>query len=158
MRKTLEIIALLLMLFLWAATAYAILGPNPLPARMPTHFNPAGQPDGWGAPAMLWIQPAIATGIYLLMTLVGRFPSTFNFPLRASSSARRQLEVIALNMISWLKAEVICLLAWIQYWSIHIMRQGQGRVSPISVPLLLIVVFATIAWHLTAMSRAARRR
>ena len=156
MRRILEIAAFLLLLILWAVTAWAIGGSNPLPARIPTHFNLAGQADGWGTPAMLWMQPAMGTAIYLLMTLVARFSSAFNFPMHVSSGARGRVEAIALQMILWLKVEVICLLAWIQYWSIRMVRQGQGRLSPVAVQLLLIAVFGTIAWHITAMRRAAR--
>lgn len=156
MRKTLEIIALLLLFFLWAVTANATLGRNALPSRIPTHFNLAGQPDGWGTPAMLWMLPAIGTGVYLLMSLVARFPASFNFPMRVPPGARRQLEAITLNLIAWLKAEVLCLLAWIQYGTIRIVRQGEGRLSPVCVPLLLVAVFGTIAWHFAAMQRTAR--
>ncbi len=46
MRKTLEMMALLLLVFAWGVSASAIFGPNPLPARIPTHFNAASQPDG----------------------------------------------------------------------------------------------------------------
>lgn len=156
MRRTLEIAAFLLLLFLWVVTALAILGSNPLPARIPTHFDMAGKADGWGTPAMLWMQPAMGTVIYLLMTLVARFSSAFNFPMPVPSGARRRLEIIALQMILWLKFEVIGLFAWIQFWSIRIVRQGQGRLSPVTVPLLLVAVFGTVAWHIAAMRRAAR--
>lgn len=156
MRRALEIAAFLLLLVLWADTAWAIWGASPLPARIPTHFNLAGEPDGWGTPTMLWMQPAMGTAIYLLMTLVARFSSSFNFPMRVPSGARRRLEAIALQMILWLKVEVVCLLAWIQYWTIRIVRQGQGRLSPEAIPLLLVAVFGTIVWHIAAMRRAAR--
>ena len=104
---------------------------------------------------MLWMLPVIGTGIYLLMTLVARFPASFNFPMRIPPRARPQLEAIALNMISWLKVEVVGLLAWIQYGTIRMVRQGQGRLSPVSVPLMLLAVFGTIAWHLVRMRRVA---
>ena len=156
MRKTLQIGALLLLLLTWAITAFAILGPNGLPARIPTHFNASGQPDGWGAPGMLWVIPLIATVIYLLMSLVSRYPSSFNFPMRTHPAARRALEVIALNMLSWLKAEVVFLFACIQYTAIRFARSGYGTLSPLFLPAVLIVVFGTIGWHIAAMRRAAR--
>jgi len=158
MRKALEIIALCLVVFVWAVTASAVLGPNRLPARIPTHFNAAGQADGWGTPGMLWLIPIVGSVIYLLMTLVARFPGAFQFPLRTLPAGGRQLEVLALSMIAWLKAEVVCLFAWIQYETINIVRQGQGRLSPLFVPLLLVAVFWTIGWHMAAMRRAARAR
>ena len=156
MRKTLEVASWLVLLIPWTVTAQAILGPDPLPQRIPTHFDMAGKPNGWGTPGMLWVLPAMATGIFLFMTLVARFPAAFNFPMRVPPRARPQLEAIALNMISWLKVEVVGLFAWIQYGTIRMVRQGQGRLSPASVPLLLLIVFATIAWHMVRMGRAAR--
>ena len=155
MRKTIEIAGWLILLFIWAVTALAILGPDPLPQKIPTHFDMAGRPDGWGTPGMLWVLPAMATGISLLMRLVARFPAAFNFPMRIPPRARPQLEAIALNMISWLKVEVVGLFAWIQYWTLRMVRQGQGRLSPASVPVLLIAIFATIAWHVLRMRRVA---
>jgi len=156
MRRTLQIGALLLLILTWAITAFAILGPNGLPARIPTHFNASGQPDGWGAPGMLWVIPLIATVIYLLMSLVSRYPSSFHFPMRMHPAARRGLEAIALNMLSWLRAEVVCLFACIQSKTIQFARSGHGTLSPLFLPAVLIVVFGTIAWHIAAMRRVAR--
>ena len=156
MRKILEVVALVLVLFTWGFTGYAIVGPDPLPVRIPTHFNLAGQADGWGSPGALWMVPVVATVIYLLMSLVARYPSSFNFPMRVSRLVRPRLEAIALSMLSWLKAEVICLFAWIQYWTIRIVRQGQGRLSPAFLPLVMVAIFGTIAWHIVAMRRVAR--
>jgi hypothetical protein len=156
MRKTLETVALVLLLLTWAITVYAIKGPHPLPGRIPTHFDAAGRPDGWGTPAMLWMLPGMATGIYLLMGLVARYPSSFNFPMRIRPAARRRFEGLALSMLSWLKAEVICLFAWVQYKTIELARSGEGRLSPLFLPVVLIAVFGTIAWHMAAMRRAAR--
>ena len=156
MRKMLEIIALLMLLAVWGITAVSVLGSNSLPARIPTHFNVAGQPDGWGTPAMLWMMPGMAAATYLLMSLVARYPSSFNFPMRVHPAARRRLEALGLSMISWLKAEVICLFACIQYKTIEFARSGQGRLSPLFVPSAIVVVFGTILWHMGAMRRGAR--
>jgi hypothetical protein len=156
MRKTLEMIALLLLLFLWTVTVRAVFGSHALPARIATHFDAAGQPDGWGTPAMLWMLPGIATIIYLLMSLVARYPSALHFPMRTQPVARRRLEVIALNMISWLNVEVVCLFAWIQYETVAFARRGQGTLSPVFLPLVLVAVFGTIALHVNAMRRVAR--
>ena len=158
MRRALEILAFLLLVLTWAITGYAIMGAHPLPARIPTHFNAAGQPDAWGVPAMLWAVPVIATVIYLLMGLVARYPSSFNFPGRIHPGARRRLEMVALSLLSWLKAEVVCLFACIQYKTIEFARQGQGKLSPLFMPVVLIVIFGTIAWHIAAIRRAARPR
>jgi hypothetical protein len=156
MRKALESAALLLLVFSWALTAWVVMGPDALPARIPTHFNATGQADGWGTPGMLWLMPAVAAVVYLLMTLVARYPSAFNFPMRTTPDVRRQLEATALGMLSWLKCEVVFLFAWIQYETIHLARRGQGTLPALFLPVVLAAVFGTIAWHIAAMRRAAR--
>ena len=156
MRKTQESVALLLLVFTWAVTARAIVGRNPLPARIATHFNAAGQPDGWGTPGMLWLMPIVAAVIFTLMTLVGRYPGAFNFPMRTTAAGRRQLEIIALNLIGWLKVEIVGLFAWIQYETIRFARRGQGTLPALFLPAVLVGVFGTIAWHIVAMRRVAR--
>lgn len=154
MRRILEIVSLLLLLLVWAITAQAIFGSHPV--RIPVHFDAAGQANGWAAWGMLWMQPAIAAGIYLLMTMVGHFSSTFNFRMSVRPSGRRALEAIALRMISWLKAETLFLFAWIQYQTIQFARRGQGTLSPAFMPVMMLIVFGTIAWHIAALRRAAR--
>jgi uncharacterized membrane protein len=69
MRKTLEAISMGALAVLIWSTYRALTGPIRLPARIPTHFNLAGQPDSWGTPAMLLLLPALGVGLYLLMTL-----------------------------------------------------------------------------------------
>jgi uncharacterized membrane protein len=59
--------ALLAALWIGAAAAYPRL-----PARIPTHWNAHGQPDGWGGPASAFLFPAIATGVALLVHLLPR--------------------------------------------------------------------------------------
>ena len=156
MRKTLEIAALALLFVLWGMTAWAVLGPHPLPARIPTHFNAAGRPDGWGTPAMLWALPVIAVLVYGLMLLASRHPRAFRFSPRALPAQRRQMENVALGMIAWLEIEVVGLFAWIQWETIRFARLGEGTLPVLFLPAALVVIFATIAWHLAGIRRAAR--
>jgi uncharacterized membrane protein len=155
-RKILEAIALIALLGLWAMTAYAFYGPHGLPDRIATHFDLSGRPNAWGGPHMLLVLPCIATVLYTLMSLVSRFPARFNSPYRVTSATRPRMEAITLNMIAWLKAETLCLFGWIQHASIRSATEAQNALSPLFVPVMLVVVFATIAAHFMAMRRAAR--
>lgn len=156
MRKGLETAALILLCLEWGWTARAIFGPDPLPAQIPAHFGLDGRPNRWGTPGMLWLTPVIATIIYGLMTLVARYPSAFNFPMRVRPADRPRLEAIALNLLSCLKAEVLGIFFWIQYQTIQVVRRGPGEFSRVFIPAALVAVFATISWHIFVMRRAAR--
>jgi hypothetical protein len=156
MRKSLEAAALVLLGLTWGWTAAAIFGSNPLPARIPVHFDPAGAPDRWGSRGSLWMIPLMTAVIYTLMTLVARYPSAFNFPMRIRPATRPQLESIALNLIGWLKVEVLALFFWIQFQAIQYARNGRGELSPAFLPLVLAAIFGTIAGHIIAMRRVGR--
>ena len=155
-RKALVVVAWLALGGLWAYTAAAIYGPGRLPARFATHFDAAGQVNGWGEPKMLWLMPLIATGAVALMTVVSRFPQAFNYPMRITRAMRPQLERISLNMIAWLEAELVCLFLAVQGVIIRSAREGQNRLSPWLLPCVLLVVFATIGWHFAALLRVGR--
>lgn len=158
MRTPLNAAALFLLVLVWAATGYAVFGPHPLPSTIPTHFDAQGHPNGWGTPAMLWLLPGIALFVYALMSVVARFPSSFNYPVRVTAQNRDRLQGIALGMIAWLKIELVCLFGWIQFNVIRFAREGHSDLSPAFVPLVTAVVFATTIVHIVAMFRAAKAR
>ena len=158
MRRLLEAITLIeLMVLVWI-TFQALNGPHPLPPQVPTHFAANGQANAWGPSSSLWILPAIAAGIYGLMTVVSLFPGSFNFPVRVTPLNRPRLEQLALGMIAWLKAELACLFLWIQVSIVRSVRSGQAEFPTWIMPVFLVVVFGTVAGHIAAMVRAGRRR
>jgi uncharacterized membrane protein len=156
MRKALEAVSLIALAAMAFVTIRAFYGPARLPDRIPTHFNAAGQADGWGPPHMLLVFPIIATVIYLLMTLVSRFPAAFNFPVRATPLNRQQLEELALSMIAWLKAEMVMFFGLIEDGAIRSARQPDQHLSPLLMPVLLVAVFTTCIAHIVAMFKAGR--
>ncbi|HWE84790.1 MAG TPA: DUF1648 domain-containing protein [Terracidiphilus sp.] len=157
MRATLQLAALAALVAMWALTAWAVAGSHPLPARIPTHFDLAGNPNGWGTPGMLWLLPVIATVIVGLMSLVARYPRSFNYPVRVTPVTRPRLEAISLDMIARLCMELAGLMLWIQYAIIQAARSGRNSLSPLIVPIAILVVLATVGWHIRAMIVAARR-
>ncbi|MGA2049119.1 MAG: DUF1648 domain-containing protein [Terracidiphilus sp.] len=156
MHKTLEVIGLGALGLLAWITYWAVNGPNPLPQRIPTHFAANGQADAWGSPLSLWLLPIVAAGVYLLISLVSLFPASFNFPVRVTPVNRRRLEALTLQMMSWIKVELVSLFLFIQWSILQSVRNGKGTLSPMMVPLFLVVVFATVGLHLAAVFRAAK--
>ncbi|HEX4756798.1 MAG TPA: DUF1648 domain-containing protein [Terracidiphilus sp.] len=156
MRKLLEAITLLALGVQISFTILALFGSNRLPERIPIHFDAAGNPNGWGSPAMLLILPAVAVTIYLLFTVVSQFPSAFNYPVRVTVANRLRLQSLALNMIEWIKAEVVVLFAWMQWATIQLARHPQHGLPASMMPVALVAVFATVTSHIVAMFKIAK--
>ncbi len=59
--------------------AIAIVFYAQLPEIIPTHFNAAGQIDGMGSKNTIWLLPAITTVLFIGLTVLNRYPHTFNY-------------------------------------------------------------------------------
>jgi hypothetical protein len=155
MRKSLEAIGLAaLALQLWV-TYRSLSGPDRLPARIPTHFDAAGNPNAWGSPSVLLFLTIIAVGLYVALTMVARFPAGFNYPVQVTEENRMRLQGITLDMLAWLKAELACLFAVLQWGMLQAARSSEGRLPRLVLPGFLAVLFATVGWHFVAILRAA---
>jgi hypothetical protein len=153
MRRPLEIISLLALAAIAWFTFGALAGPHSFGGRFPTRFDVAGRPIAWGSPWMLLTLPIAALFIYLLMTLVSRYPGAFNYPVRVTPANQARLQALSLEMIAWLKAEVLWLFAIIQIATVRAARIGHLGLSPRFMPIALGVVFATIIGYISAMFR-----
>ena len=155
MRKWLEGVALLVLGLQVSITLLALFGPQQLPDRIPIHFNIASHPDGWGSPAMLLILPAITIINYLLFTVVTQFPGAFNYPVKVTSMNRLRIQNLALDMMAWMKLEIVGLLTWIQWVTIETARRPDKPI-PAMTPAALVIVFATVAFYIASMFRVGR--
>jgi uncharacterized membrane protein len=156
MRKILEAISLASLAALLWITYGALYGPERLPDRIPTHFDLSGNPNGWGSPGALWLLPIVAVVFYLAITITSRFPSAFHYPVRVTQENLPRLQAISLQMIAWLKAESLCLFAWIQWSIVHAVREGRFSLSPFLMPVFLVLILGTVLGSIVVMIRAAK--
>jgi hypothetical protein len=154
MRKTAEFLSLAALAALVFITINVFYGPLPLPPRIPTHFDALGHANGWGSSQTLHFFPLFAAGLYLLLTVVARFPSTFNYPVRVNKLNRVQLESLALNLISWIKAETLVFLAWMEFAMVQLVRHPEAAFRLYPVGVFVAILFTTIIGHIAAMFRA----
>lgn len=155
MRKILEAAALVALVALGWITYRALYGLDRLPERVPTHFDAAGNPNGWGSPVMMVILPFMAAAIYLILTMAAQFPGAFHYPVRVTTANLPRMQELTLNLLSWIKVEMVCLFAVLQEVFIQSARSGEGHLFPKVIPVALVVIFGTVGWHLLAVIRGA---
>ena len=159
MRRTLEVLGLVVLGILYWITYAALYGAERLPGRVPTHFDISGQPNAWGSPQILWLLPAVGTGLYLLMTGLAALRFTrYNLPVNVTGANLPYIQDQTAMMVAWIKLETLGLLVYIQNAIIQGARDGKFRLSPLVVPLFLVVIFTTVGWQLAVMIRGARAR
>ena len=118
-----------------------------LPDRIPIHFGLGGQPDTWGDKVTIWIVPAVAAIIFVVLTAVSRYPHTFNYPVRITQENARRQYLLARSLLVWLKAEICWLFAFIVRQQILV---ALGNAQTLSVELvfgLTFLIFATVGLY-----------
>jgi uncharacterized membrane protein len=156
MRKTLETIslaALALQVWIYCRISY---GPDRLPDRIPIHFDLAGNANGWGTPKSLIFFPVVSVALYLLLTVVVQFPSTFNYPIPVTDPNRARLQALAIDLVTWIKMELVCTFALLLWTCIHLALHPDPAIHSAFLFLPVGVVFVTVAWFIVAMLRAGR--
>ena len=159
MRKTMEVLGLLMLGYLFWITYWALNGSERLPDRVPTHFDVTGQPNAWGSPNILWILPIAGLGLFFLMTAIASIKFTrVNLPVPVTATNLPFIYAQTAVMVAWVKFEVLCLFTYIQNGIIQGARLGQFHLSPMIVPVFMLAIFATVGWQLVAIIRGARAR
>ena len=102
-------IAPLLIAAMWA---FALAVYPHLPARIPTHWNLRGEPNGWGGPRAAFLFPAIGTGLWLLLLVLPRID-----PRRANWEKFRDEVRLLVNVLvlfaAWIEAVALgAALGW----------------------------------------------
>jgi uncharacterized membrane protein len=159
MRRTMEAICLGLLAVIFWFTYSALHGTERLPDRVPTHFDVSGQPNAWGSADFLWFLPIVATGVYVLLTVLGsiRF-RRYNLPVRVTEANLPFIQDQTILMMAWIKCEILSLFVYVQWSIVQSARNGAFRLSPLLIPVFLAVIFSTVGWHLVALVRGARMR
>jgi uncharacterized membrane protein len=156
MRKVLEAISLAaLALIVWITWA-ALNGPEPLPQRVPIHFDAAGNANGWGPPSTLVFLPVIAAAIYLIFTVVSLLPVGVKSKAQLTAQSRERIQALTRQMLAWLKVELVCLFLCIQWFILAGIKEGSSSIPPLAVPAFLVAIFANLGWHLVAVLRSMR--
>ena len=118
-----------------------------LPPRIPTHFGISGRPDAWGGTDTLLIFPAVAGGLYVMFTIINRFPHTFNYPWPITERNAETQYLLARTMLTAVKAEVVWLMAYLQWITVGV---ALGRTEGLGGGLVLVflpVLAATTALY-----------
>jgi uncharacterized membrane protein len=109
-----------------------------LPARIPTHFNAAGEADGWGRPDMLWtllLAQVSIGGLFLVIPLVGRrFPGMVNVGSRKLSDfrpeQRARIMLLFTDMMGYMSILVSLLLCVLLRGTIYAASSEHPHFAP----------------------------
>ncbi len=154
MQKYLDAISLAALAALLLFTGFALYGPYRLPDRIPTHFDQLGHADAWTAPSSFEVLPVIAVIVYLVLSVVTALSWLAKNAAQKNPDGVPGLEAIFLKLITWIKAELIGVFAYIQISSIQAVRRQELASSWLGWWILLTALLVTIVCYVAQMFRA----
>ena len=129
-------------------TLYLILTWNTIPAKVPMHYNAAGEVNQWGSKSGLIIFPIISWLIYGMITLIERYPQIWNTGVRITKENRDQVYRLLKDLIAWVKMITLSIFGFLTVLS------ALARNLPVWFLLVFVVLlFGVIAYYIVRITR-----
>ena len=132
--KWLEYICLLLLAGTWALTIFFF---HNLPGPIPTHYNAAGYADRFGNNLSSLMLPLIATFLYILLTVLNKYPQYYNYPAGVTNENAKKLYKSASRLVRIIKFLALLVLSGIVVLDIHTAITGSNGNRPWLLPLII---------------------
>lgn len=103
-QKVLEAITAILVLcqIVYVSVRYSKIGD-----KIPTHFDFAGNPDGWGSKSTVFVLLGATIFLYVLLTVCMFFPKMCNIPVKVTDENRTRIFSYVINMILLTKLLIV---------------------------------------------------
>lgn len=115
-----------------------------VPDKIPTHFGGSGMPDSWSGKEALFLLPFGVILLYLLLSVVSKYPHTFNYPCKITEENAKAQYQIARSLLVFLKTEIIWSFTYIQWMTVQVAIGKAAGLGGIYLPIFLIIIFGTI--------------
>jgi uncharacterized membrane protein len=94
-----------------------------LPETIPTHIGLSGEIDGWGSKNQLFILPSISLLILIGLSILNKYPHTFNYLSKVTEENAHQLYTSGTRMLRIAKI-IVVIVFFIIEWQICNLSEG----------------------------------
>ncbi|MBD0400750.1 DUF1648 domain-containing protein [Flammeovirga sp. EKP202] len=148
--KTIELVCIAILLITWILPLAVY---NDLPEEIAIHFNAEGIPDSYGPKSSLFGLPIFSLLLFLLLTILNKYPHTFNYPVEITEENAFNQYTLSTRFIRFLKLSILIVFLIIVYKSISLNPEGLGNFF---LPFVLIITFAPIIIYLVKVMRSQK--
>ena len=133
---------------LFGVTLYLLLAWNTIPAKIPAHYNAAGEVNRWGSKSELIALPIVSWLIFGMITLIERLPQVWNTGVRITQENRTVVYRLLKNLIAWIK-----MVTLIIFGSLTVLSSLCLNLPIWFLLAFLVVLLGTIAYFIVKLSR-----
>lgn len=145
-----RIAAILAPAILLGTIAYILIVWHTLPERIPTHYNMAGEIDGYGGRGTLLIMPIFGLVNDLIMALVGRVPKSWNTGVRVTALNRARVYCLVRDLLADLRLGMAVLFSALAVYHSLLPEHYRG----VFVAFTLLLIFVPILRYFIRLPRA----
>ncbi|MBE2280817.1 MAG: DUF1648 domain-containing protein [Ignavibacteriaceae bacterium] len=137
----LEILCVAGLIALWV---YVFISYSALPETIPQNYDLNGSVKSYGSKDNIFITAGVGTLVYVLLTVINRFPHNFNYLSEITPENAKRQYTLATKMIRWLKAGIILIF----FVTVHITIDAAGgknsSLPGYFLPLVMGVTFIPV--------------
>lgn len=117
---------------------------NRLPDMIPTHYNGAGETDGYGGRWAIWISPVFMVLMYCFLSLVERHPRWWNTAATVTKENCKRVYGTLKNIIVSFKFVITLIFAYISIWTPTERNLGKWFLPAVLILTLTPVIIPNI--------------
>lgn len=144
-----RILAFTLLALSWVLALYWV---QQLPAIIPTHFDWTGTPDDFGSRWTIVLLPAITSGVHLLLSIVQRYPGTYNYPVKVTAQNQAQLQQLGAQLLQILQVSIQVMTLLLLYFIYSTVKSGAGSLPGWLLPVVLALILGPVFYYTYKMS------
>jgi len=137
-----EIAGFIALLAMWIVLMVTYSG---LPDVIPVHYNRAGLANHFGEKSGIFVLPVIATAVFAGMTILGRFPHLFNYPVAITENNAFLQYRNAARMVRCLKFAIVLVFG---YLVLHTVLYTSENLGIWFMPLSLAIIFIPVIYFM----------
>jgi uncharacterized membrane protein len=132
------------LLILICSALFPVLFWNILPEIIPSHFNFSGHPDSYSSKKFIVFFPIFNLFIYGLMTVISRYPHTFNFSVKITKENALVQYRIARRALCTIKTLIIGFMLYEEAMLFNYQANSSIGAQPYVLVIFLVSLFSLI--------------
>lgn len=130
------------------STTNALTNWMKLPQIIPSHFNFAGDVNGFGNKNFILILPSIMIFLFIVFTILEKFPNRFNYPIKINYSNAETQYNLAVKLLKITKVEILIIFTYLSNTIINSAIIGKLTINKMFLPIILISLLLTIVIYI----------
>jgi len=141
--KLVESMSWLLLIILWIIILWCFFK---LPETIPLHYNFSGIADSYGNKYTYFILPVVGTLLFVLLTIINRYPHLFNYPVKITEDNALKLYTIATRLIRYMKMVILLIFLFIEITTYKVSTHASPGLVKWFLPLTFALIFIPLIY------------